>query len=285
VSLIDLSGRVALVTGGSRGIGAATARMLSRAGAAVAITYHERADDADAVIKELQGRGNGEGGTGELQQGRGNREGGTVRSIAIQGDVSRKEDCERIVAETVSVFGGLDIFVANAGVWYPEEVPLTEMSDEQWKNTLAVNLDSVFFGCRAALKAMTKNRERGAGSGTSGRIVIVSSTAAQRGEGFHSDYAASKGAVNSLVKSLAVEAAPEVNVNAVAPGWVDTEMCEMPFGREAGSGRRAIEAGIPLGRVASAEDVAGPIVFLCSEMARHVTGEILNVNGGSVLCG
>jgi 3-oxoacyl-[acyl-carrier protein] reductase len=287
VSLIDLSGRVVLVTGGSRGIGAATARMLAQAGAAVAITYRERADDADAVIKELRGNGKGERdrerGKGKGEKGKGKSR--TVSPIAIQGDVSRKEDCERIVAETVSAFGRLDIFVANAGVWHSEEVALTEMSDEQWRRTMAVNLDSVFYGCRAALKVMAKRGERGAGSGTSGRIVIVSSTAAQRGESYHADYAASKGAVNSFVKSLAVEAAPRVNVNAVAPGWVDTEMCDIPFGREAGSGRRAIEAGIPLGRVASAEDIAGPIVFLCSEMARHVTGEILNVNGGSVLCG
>ena len=272
--LIDLSRKAALVTGGSRGIGAATARMLAQAGAAVAITYHERADDADAVLKGLQGTGNGEG--------------GTVRSMAIQGDVSRKEDCERIVAKTVAAFGGLDIFVANAGVWHPKEVALTEMSDEQWSKTLAVNLDSVFYGCRAALKAMAGGKgkgERGKGAPRHRSIVIVSSTASQRGESYHADYAASKGAVNSFVKSLAVEAAPEVNVNAVAPGWVDTEMCEIPFEREEGGGRRAIEAGIPLGRVASAEDVAGPIVFLCSQMARHITGEILNVNGGSVLCG
>ncbi len=279
MSLIDLSGRVALVTGGSRGIGAATARMLADAGAYVAITYRERKDDADAVLKGLQGTGKGE-------RGIGNR--GTVRSIAIQGDVSRREDCEHIVAETVSAFGGLDIFVANAGVWHSEEVALTEMSDEQWRRTLAVNLDSVFYGCRAVLKEMGRGRgkgERGTVTGSHKSIVIVSSTASQRGESYHADYAASKGAVNSLVKSLAVEAAPNVNVNAVAPGWVDTEMCAIPFGREAGSGKRAIEVGIPLGRVASAEDVAGPIVFLCSEMARHVTGEILNVNGGSVLCG
>jgi 3-oxoacyl-[acyl-carrier protein] reductase len=116
-----------------------------------------------------------------------------------------------------------------------------------------------------------------------GRLVFVSSTAGQRGEAFHSDYAASKGATISFVKSLAVELAQRnVTVNSVAPGWVDTEMCIEPF---ANGGRERIEAAIPLRRVASARDVAGPIVFHCSDLARHITGEILNVNGGSVLCG
>lgn len=260
LSLIDLSDKAALVTGGSRGIGAATAKMLARTGARVAITYRSRSTDADAVVATMSAS-------------RPNTS--AEPPIAIQGDVSRVEDCERAVAETVGAFGKLDIFVANAGIWIPEEVTVKEMSDDQWQTTLSVNLNSIFFGSRAALKVM----ENG------GRIVIVSSTAAQRGEAYHADYAATKGAVNSFVKSLAGEAAPSVNVNAVAPGWVDTEMCEVPFGRDAGSGRREIEAGIPLGRVASEEDIAGPIVFLCSELARHITGEILNVNGGSVLCG
>jgi len=125
----------------------------------------------------------------------------------------------------------------------------------------------------------------GAGGGDDGRIVLVSSTAGQRGEAFHADYAATKGAVIALTKSLAVELAPGITVNCVAPGWVDTEMSQEPYQRESGKGKRAIERTIPLGRVASPDDVAGPIVFLCSDLARHITGEILNVNGGSVLCG
>jgi 3-oxoacyl-[acyl-carrier protein] reductase len=116
-----------------------------------------------------------------------------------------------------------------------------------------------------------------------GSIVLVGSTAGQRGEAGHADYAASKGAIISLVKGVAMELAPRaITVNCVAPGWIDTEMAAVPY---AEGGRARIEAGIPLGRVASAEDVAGPIVFLCSALARHITGEILNVNGGSVLCG
>ena len=149
------------------------------------------------------------------------------------------------------------------------------MDDAQWENTRRANLDSVIYVCRAAIP----------GLGDGARIVLVSSTAGQRGEPFHVDYAATKGAIISLTKSLAVELAPRITVNCIAPGWVDTEMCREPFDRDAGAGRRSIERGIPLGRVASAEDIAGPIVFLCSDLARHITGEVLNVNGGSVLSG
>ena len=119
--------------------------------------------------------------------------------------------------------------------------------------------------------------------GPGSRIVLISSTAAQRGESYHADYAASKGAMLAFVKSLAIELAPrDITVNSVAPGWVDTEMCALPF---ADGGRERIASGIPIGRVATAQDIAGPVVFLCSDYARHITGEVLNVNGGSVLCG
>ena len=147
------------------------------------------------------------------------------------------------------------------------------MTDEHWRRTMSENVDAMFYSTRAAARHL----ERG------GRIVLVSSTAGQRGEAYHADYAASKGAMISFVKSLAVELAPrDVTVNAVAPGWVDTEMVVQALD---GEGRDRIAAAIPVGRIASARDIAGPIVFLCSELARHVTGEILNVNGGSVLCG
>jgi 3-oxoacyl-[acyl-carrier protein] reductase len=256
VALIDLSGKVALVTGGSRGIGAATVKLLAQAGADVAFTYHTRKSDADAVARVVEGLGR--------------------QWTSLQADLSRPEHCQRVVEETVEGFGRLDIFVANAGIWPPEDVAVADMTPEQWRRTLATNLDSVFFGTRAALRVMKRG----------GRIVIVSSTAGQRGEAFHADYAATKGAIISFVKSVAVEVGKnDITVNAVAPGWVDTEMSRVPYERDGGEGRRAIERGIPLGRVASAEDVAGPIVFLCSRLARHVTGEILNVNGGSVLCG
>jgi len=137
---------------------------------------------------------------------------------------------------------------------------------------MAANLDSCFHVIQAFAPLIPEG----------GAIVLVASTAGQRGEGFHADYAASKGATISLTKSLAIEFAPRIRVNCVAPGWVDTAMCALPF---AAGGRAAIEATIPLRRVAAPEDIAGPIVFLCSGLARHITGEIVNVNGGSVLCG
>jgi 3-oxoacyl-[acyl-carrier protein] reductase len=160
----------------------------------------------------------------------------------------------------------------NHGVWEAEPVALGAMTDAQWRSTLAQNLDAVFYLVRALVPRLADGAA----------VVLVASTAAQRGEAFHADYAASKGALVALTKSLAVELAPRVRVNCVAPGWTDTAMAAGPY---AGGGRVAIEATIPLGRVAAPEDVAGPIVFLCSDLARHVTGEILNVNGGSVLCG
>lgn len=263
-SLIDLSGTVALVTGGSRGVGAATARLLARAGARVALTYRERADAAQQVVETIAS------------------ECGDHRATAIRADLSTRDDNDAIVARTIAEFGRLDAFVASAGVWPADDIPVEEMSDEQWRSTLALNLSGVFFGCRAALRAMRGGK---AGAGEGGRLVVVGSTAGQRGEAHHADYAATKGAVISFVKSLAVEAAPVATVNCVAPGWVDTEMAERPYKAAGGRGRVAIEATIPLGRVATPEDVAGPIVFLCSSLARHITGEVLNVNGGAVLCG
>ena len=256
MSLIDLSDKVALVTGGSRGIGAATVKLLADAGADVAFTYRSRAVEAEKVGQAIAAAGR--------------------RWTAIQADVSRPDDCNRAVREALSALGKLDIFVANAGVWPPDEVPVARMDDRRWRATLGVNLDSVFYGTRAALEAM----------GPGGRIVIVASTAGQRGEAYHADYAATKGAVISFVKSVCVEAIENgIHVNCVAPGWVDTEMSEVPFQRERGKGKGEIEGTIPLGRVATPEEIAGPIVFLCSDLANSVVGEILNVNGGSVLCG
>jgi 3-oxoacyl-[acyl-carrier protein] reductase len=244
--------RVALVTGGSRGIGRATATLLARQGVDVGITWHTRRHDAVEVTREIRGLGR--------------------KAYAGGGDLADPEVVERVFREFRACFGRLDYFVANAGIWPVADVALREMAPARWREVLATNLDAVFHTTRAALKLM----------GPGGRVVIVGSTAGQRGEGWHADYAASKGAVIALVKSLAVECAPDINVNCVAPGWVDTEMAAEPY---ADGGRARIEQAIPLRRVASAEDVAGPIVFLLSGMARHITGEVLNVNGGSVLCG
>jgi 3-oxoacyl-[acyl-carrier protein] reductase len=250
--MIDLRGRAAVVTGGSRGIGRATALLLARAGADVAVTYHQRHAEAQAVVGEIAALGR--------------------RAFAVGGDLADPATASHLATEVGRAFGRLDCFVANAGIWPSDEVPLAEMTDARWRHTMAANLDAVFHSTRAALRLM----------GRGGRVVIVSSTAGQRGEAGHADYAATKGAVIALTKSLAIECAPDILVNCVAPGWVDTEMCEPAF---AEGGRERIAATIPLGRVPPPEDIAGPIVFLCSDLARHLTGEVLNVNGGSVLCG
>ena len=251
--MIDLRGKRALVTGGSRGIGAATARLLARAGANVVIGYRSRTADAESVVAELRADG--------------------VTAAAHASDLATRDGAESLVLETVRQLGGLDLFVGNAGVWPEEEVPLAEMDDARWMRTMRENVDSIFFTTRAVARVISDH----------GRIVLVSSTAGQRGEAYHADYGTSKGAVISLTKSLAVELAPrDVTVNSVAPGWVDTEMVA---GALAGDVRTRVDAAIPLGRIATADDIAGPIVFLCSPLARHITGEILNVNGGSVLCG
>jgi 3-oxoacyl-[acyl-carrier protein] reductase len=251
--VIDLHGKRALVTGGSRGIGAATARLLARAGADVMIGYRSRAGEAGRMVAELTALG--------------------VTAAAHAADIGTRSGAESLVAATVDELGGLDIYVGNAGIWPEEEVAVAEMDDERWSRTIRENVDSIFYTSRAVAKAISEH----------GRIVLVSSTAGQRGEAYHADYGASKGAVISFTKSLAVElASRDVTVNSVAPGWVDTEMVA---GALAETGRARVNAGIPLGRVATADDIAGPILFLCSPLARHITGEILNVNGGSVLCG
>lgn len=251
--MISLRGKRALVTGGSRGIGAATALLLAECGADVGIGYRSREKAAAEVVRQVADRG--------------------VRSFAQAADIATRVGVEALFERAQRELGGLDLFIGNAGIWPTAETPVSELSDDRWHDTMRQNVESMFLTARAAARMI----------GPGGRIVLVSSTAGQRGEAFHADYAASKGAMISFVKSMAVElASREVTVNAVAPGWVDTEMCEEPF---AGGGRDRIAATIPLGRVASPRDIAGPIVFLCSDLARHVTGEVLNVNGGSVLCG
>ncbi|HEU4524882.1 MAG TPA: glucose 1-dehydrogenase [Gemmatimonadales bacterium] len=250
--MIALHGKTALVTGGGRGIGRAVVSLLARAGADVAIGFRSRSSEADAGAAEVRALGR--------------------RAITIGGDLADPAASERMVAQVAEAFGRLDIFVANAGVWPAEDVPLARLPAERWRDTLAANLDAVYHSTRAALRLM----------GPGGRIVLVSSTAGQRGEAGHADYAATKGALIALTKSLAIECAPDILVNCVAPGWVDTEMAAPAFG---GDAKARIAATIPLRRIPTAEQVAGPIVFLCSDLASHITGEILNVNGGSVLCG
>lgn len=251
--ILNLAGRRALVTGASRGIGAATVRLLAAAGADVMIGYRTRSEDAKLVAEEAARHG--------------------VRIALHAADLSDASGAENLVDVTVKALGGIDIFVGNAGIWPQEDVSFSAMDPERWHRTVRENLDSIFFTTAAVARVISGG----------GRIVLVSSTAGQRGEAYHADYAATKGAVIAITKSLAVELAPRgVTVNSVAPGWVQTEMVADAI---AGQGLERIAAGIPLGRIATPDDVAGPIVFLCSPLARHITGEILNVNGGSVLCG
>ena len=253
MSLIDLSGRAAVVTGGSRGVGSATAKLLARTGVDVGIGYRARTADAQRVVDELTDLG--------------------VKAWAEAGDLSTAEDAGRLFERADREFDGLDFFVGNAGIWIEKDVALADMDEAQWHATLTSNLDSIFHTTREAARRLRPG----------GAIVLVSSTAGQRGEAYHGDYAASKGAMISLVKGLCVELAPRgVTVNAVAPGWIDTEMVQSVMAKD---DRGRIEDSIPLGRIATAEDIAGPIVFLCSPLARHITGEILNVNGGAVLVG
>lgn len=247
--MIDFEGKNVLVTGGSRGIGAACVRLFASLGAGVAFTWRASEREALAIAEEC----------GE-------------RTRAWRADVADDEEVARFVRDAEDALGGVDVAVANAGIWKGASVE--RMTPAEWSETIDVNLGGTWRLCRAAIPAL---RRRGGGS-----IVVVSSTAGQRGEAHHAHYAASKGGQISLVKSLAVECAPAIRVNAVAPGWVDTELSAAPLG---GDERDAIVAAIPLGRVAGPEDVADAIAFLASDRARHVTGEILNVNGGSVLCG
>ena len=241
------------MTGGSRGIGAATALLLADAGANVGIGYRSREAEAAAVVREIASRG--------------------VKAFAHPADLSSADATQALFEAARRELGGLDIFVGNAGIWPAQDTPVGEMSDERWLETMRQNIDSIFYGSRLAARML----------GNGGRIVLVSSTAGQRGEAFHADYAATKGAIISFVKSLAIELAPrDITVNSVAPGWVDTDMSEPAYGA---GGRERIARSIPIGRIATAMDIAGPIVFLCSDLARHITGEVLNVNGGSVLCG
>lgn len=251
---LNLKDRVALVTGGSRGIGRAAVDCFAKLGANVVVNYLRDERAAADAINAAQQVG--------------------VSALAVQADVSRSDDATRLVKETIQRFGRIDFLVCNAGIW--EGGAVDEMAEEVWDRTIELNLKGTWTVCHAAVPHM---KERGFG-----RIVIVSSTAGQRGEANVSNYAASKGGQISFTKSLAAELAPfGINVNAVAPGWVETDMCADVF--EDPSFRKSIEDSIPVGRVATPADIGWPIVFLCSEWARHINGEILNVNGGSVLCG
>lgn len=248
-----LSGKTAVVTGASRGIGRATALRLAEAGANVVVNYFQHNKEADEVVELAKEFG--------------------VGAIAVQADVGKLAEADSLIKTAIEEFGGLDILVANAGIW--EGSPINEMKEELWDKVLSANLKGTWTVSRAASDYFKEQK--------SGNIVIVSSTAGQRGEAGYSNYAASKGGQISFTKALSNELAPNIRVNAVAPGWVDTGLNGEVF-NDASFVQRIVE-DIPLKRVATADDIALSILFLTSDWSRHITGEVVNINGGAVLCG
>ncbi len=252
---LNLASQRILVTGGSRGIGAATVRLLAGLGARVAFTYLSQEQAALDLQGELRAQGRD--------------------VLAIRADQRRREDAQVAVAAVEATWGGLDAFVGNAGIWAATPAELEDESVLQ--DILETNVTGLFRWNAEIIPAL---RRSGGGA-----IVLLSSTAGQRGEARHGAYAASKGAVISLVKSLAPELGPDgIRVNAVAPGWVDTDMSASALRADADQ-RKRIAAAFPLGHIPEAEDLAGPVAFLLSPWAAAITGEVLNVNGGTVLCG
>lgn len=261
---MGLEGKVALVTGGSRGIGAETVRLFTEAGARVAFNYRAAREQALKLVDECGGSDPG-------------------RCVAIEQDLSSPADGRALVTAAVKAFGRLDILVANHGIWVADDAPIAQMAEEQWRRTLAVNLDAVFGLVQAAVAQMECQAKPADGEAT-GHIVLISSTAGQRGEAFHADYAVTKGALISLTKSLSTELAPNgIRVNCVAPGWVRTDMSAGALA-DAALGAKIL-AGIPVGRAATPREIAGPVLFLCTPLAGFISGEVLNVNGGAVLVG
>lgn len=251
--MINFEGKIALITGGSRGIGAATATLFARLGADITINYYANKDEAEMVCAEIEKIGR--------------------QCLAVKADMGDRADCENLIKTTVEKFGKIDILVNNAGIW--TEAAIENMTDDVLDRLLDINLKGCFYTTSAAVPHMKKQK--------SGNIIFVASTAAQRGEAFHSHYAASKGALIALTKSLSSELAESnIRVNCVAPGWVDTDMSHEAL---ISSDASKILSLIPLGRAGTAEEIAGPIVFMASEWAGFIDGEVLNVNGGAVLAG
>jgi 3-oxoacyl-[acyl-carrier protein] reductase len=254
--MISLAGKAALITGGSRGIGAAAVKLFAQAGADVVFNYNKAKEPALLVEQEAQKHG--------------------TRVEAFKADVGKHADNKKLVEQAIARLGRLDILVPNAGVWNNDDLPIEQMSEKQWNDMIRINLTSVYSIIHFAVPHMIKQK--------SGKIIPVSSTAGQRGESLHTHYGASKGGIISLTKGLASELARyNILVNSVAPGWVATDMSNAVLDSKAG--QKMVAAAIPLGRAGTADEIAGPILFLASDLANFMTGEVINVNGGSVLCG
>jgi 3-oxoacyl-[acyl-carrier protein] reductase len=257
---MSLQGKVALITGGSRGIGAATVRLFHKAGAKVVFSYQSATPQAESLAAEC---------------------GGPDHCRAVRQELATPEQGRALVAAAAAAFGRLDCLIVNHGIWPPHNESIATMTTEQWRRTISVNLDSSFGLVQAASAQMLSQPKNG---NARGHIVLISSSAGQRGEAFHADYATSKGGIISLTKSLSGELAEKgIYCNCVAPGWVGTEMTAEVFNHPERS--KSALSGIPLGRPGDVEEIAGPILFLCTHFAGFISGEIFNVNGGAVLVG
>ena len=245
----SLEGKVAVVTGSSRGIGRAVAEGLAGAGAAV--TVNGRDPQTTRVVAE-----------GIAASG--------ARSLAISGDVGNSADVHRLIAETVSAFGRLDILVNNAGI-SPYYKPAETMTEAEWDDIINVNLKSVFLCCQAAARVMIPQK--------SGRIINMSSIASKVALPRMVAYTSAKGAINQLTRVLAVEwASHGILVNAIAPGYIETDLTKGL--RENPNRMEAMLRQIPLGRLGKPADIVGAAVYLASDAASYVTGHILDIDGG-----
>ncbi|MBD3226326.1 MAG: glucose 1-dehydrogenase [Caldithrix sp.] len=251
--MLDFTNKNVLVTGGSRGIGAATVKLFSQLGANVAFNYNKNYRASEHIANSCA------------------KNAGNI--FFAECDVSDYQEVQRFISKVVDHFKRIDILVNNAGIW--ETCAIDEMPVDAWRRTIQINLDSVYYFTHEIVKHMKEHNIQGS-------IINISSTAGQRGEAMHSHYAATKGAIISFTKSLATELGSDgIRVNSVAPGWVNTDMSAEAIAKDGERFRK----DMPVGFIPEAEDIAAPTVFLASDMARAITGEILNVNGGNTLCG
>lgn len=247
---IDLTGKTALITGAATGIGRATALAFARAGANVVMNHLAQPDLAQAVVEESKTQG--------------------IQALAIDADVSRRDDVRAMVDEAESTFGGIDILLNNAGI--SQVKPFLELTDADWDRVLDTNLRSVFLCCQTVLPGMLERGE--------GVIINMASELGYLGRARFAHYTASKGGVITLTRSLAREFAPQIRVNAIAPGPVITPMLEAEISNE---DELAAEMDIPAGRLGQPEDIAGSAVFLASEHARFYCGDVISPNGGALM--